>query len=406
MKKVILCGALLDTQKKDVLSDMCILVEDNRIVDVKAKAQAGDLKEYEIIDLSDKFVMPGLIDCHLHLNMSGEPDSMASFMSNTIGKVALTSLCNAQTNLLSGFTTVRDEGAFNFTDVDVRNAINSGLAWGPRVFTSGIPIGSTGGHADTHYNPYITNLRPFGQVVDSPDEARRAARYTFKYGADQIKLMATGGVLSAGDDPGSIELTYEEMKAAIDVAKSRGRISSAHCHGAIGIKESARAGITAVEHGTLMDEECVDIMKKYGTYLVPTLSAGYLIAENGLESGIPAYAVEKAEMVVKRHFESTRMAREAGIKICFGTDTSTPFNYHGKQAREFELMMRTGMGAMDALLTATVNAAELLKMQGQVGVLAAGAYADVVAVNGDPLSDISTMQDVKFVMKDGVIYKG
>ena len=406
MKKAVLCGSLFDSRNRDVLADQVVLIEGNRIVDVVPKNQANNLAGYDVIDLSDKFVMPGLIDCHLHLSMSGEADTRVASMTDTIGKIAITSLLNAQKDLLGGFTTVRDEGAPAFVDVAVRDAINSGLTWGPRVFTSGLPIGSTGGHADGHYNPYITNSQGMGQIVDSVDEARRAARYTFKYGADQIKIMATGGVLSSGDDPGSIELSYEEMKAAIDVAKSRGRISSAHVHGAIGVIESARAGITSVEHGTLMDEEGVHMMKKYGTYLVPTLSAGYLIAKHGLEGGIPPYAVQKTEMVVKRHFESAKMARENGITICFGTDTATPFNRHGEQAREFGLMMRTGMSAMEALVTATANAAELLQLEGQIGVITPGAYADIVAVDGDPLADIETMLNTVFVMKDGNVYKG
>jgi len=405
MKQVIKCGEMLCTDKKAVLKNAYIYIDGNKITDVREGSEGPDHKSYELIDLSDKFVMPGLIDTHVHINMNGEANSMGVMYNKTLGDIAIVSLKNAQADLMGGFTTVRDEGAFGFTDIAVRDAINQGITWGPRIFCSGMAIGSTGGHADSHFNPYISEAISFGQVVDSPDAARKAARYTFKYGADQIKIMATGGVMSVGDDPGSPELSYEEMKAAIDVARSRGRISSAHAHGGGGVKIAVKAGIATIEHGTLMDQECLDLMKEHNTWLVPTLSAGYLIAKHGVEAGIPAFMVEKTEMVVKSHFKSTKAAYEQGIRIAYGTDTGTPFDMHGHQQEEFELYTSVGISNMDALLFATKNAAELLQWQDKIGSISAGKLADIVAYDKSPLDDIKVMHNVAFVMKDGVVYK-
>jgi len=405
MKQVIKCGQMLDTEKKTVLKNVYIYIDANKIVDVREGTEGPDHKSYELIDLSDKFVMPGLIDTHVHINMNGEPDAMGVISNQTVGRITITSLKNAQADLMGGFTTVRDEGAMGFSDIACRDAINQGITWGPRIFCSGMAIGSTGGHADSHYNPYLTSSMPFGLIVDSPDEARRAARYTLKYGADQLKLMSTGGVMSVGDDPGSPELSYEEMKAAIDVAKSRGRITSAHAHGGGGVKIAVRAGITSIEHGTLMDQECLDLMKEHNTWLVPTLSAGYLIAKHGVAAGIPAFMVEKTELVVGSHFKSTKAAYDQGIKIAYGTDTGTPFDCHGHQQEEFELYTKAGISTMDALLFATKNAAELLQWQNKIGSIEAGKLADIVAFDKSPFDDITIMKNVSFVMKDGNVYK-
>lgn len=405
MKQVIKCGEMLCTDKKTVLKNAYIYIDGNTIVDVREGSEGPDHKSYTLIDLSDKFVMPGLIDTHVHINMNGEANSMGLMNTETIGTIALISLKNAQADLMGGFTTVRDEGAMAFTAIAVRDAIKQGVAWGPRIFCSGMAISATGGHADTHFNPYIEANAGLGLIVNSPDEARKAARYTFKYGADQIKIMATGGVMSVGDDPGSPELTYEEMKAAIDVARSRGRISSAHAHGGGGVKIAVKAGIATIEHGTLMDQECLDLMKEHNTWLVPTLSAGHLIAVNGIEAGIPEFMVQKTELVVDSHFKSTKAAYDQGIRIAFGTDCGTPFDSHGNQKQEFELYTSVGISNMDALLFATKNAAELLQWQDKLGSISKGKLADIVAVDKNPLDDIKAMRDVTFVMKDGVVYK-
>jgi len=243
------------------------------------------------------------------------------------------------------------------------------------------------------------------QVVDSPDQARHAARHTIKYGADHIKLMATGGVMSMGDEPGAPDLTFEEMKAALDIANTHGKSSSAHAHGALGIKWAVKAGIASIEHGMMMDEECMDLMVEHGTYLVPTIIAAYRIVENG--KYLPAETVRKATECLENHGRNLEMCRAKGVKIAFGTDTGTFFSPHGKQAYEFELMQKYGnFTVTESLVAATKSAADLLRMSKEVGTIEAGKLADVVAFDESPYDDISTMCRCTFVMKDGVVYKG
>ncbi len=405
MLKAIKCGMFFSAVDETVKNDVVVLIENNLIKEVKNASEAGDLSGYEVIDLSNKFVMPGLIDAHVHVNMNGEPDPMPGLALQTLGTTALKSAKNAETDLMAGFTTIRDEGATGFTDIAVRDAINQGIIIGPRMFCSGIAIGTTGGHCDSHYSPYIEEKMPFGQIIDSPDEGRKAARYTFKYGADQIKIMATGGVMSVGDEPGAPDVSYEEMKAIIDVATSRGRISSAHAHGAVGIKNAIKAGITSIEHGMMIDDEGLEMMAEYGTYFIPTIIAAYNIIQAGIAGGIPAEAVEKATLVLKNHEKNFKKAIALGINIGFGTDAATPYNKHGEQTREFGLMNMFGMEPVQTLLAATKVNAKLLKWENKVGSIEPGKLADIVAFDSNPIEDLKVMNNVSFVMKDGVVYK-
>ncbi len=405
MKKVINCGQFFSAIDETVLKNISIVVENNKIIDIKPTAEIKCDSNCQVIDLKDKFVMPGLIDAHVHTTMSGAPD-MSLMSTATIGDYTLWGLVNAQKDLMAGFTTLRDEGAFGFSDVSIKKAINSGLVWGPRMLVSGVAIGSTGGHCDSHYNPYITGQSSFGNIVDSPEAGRQAARYTFKYGADQIKIMATGGVMSFGDEPGAPELTFDEMKAILDVANSRGRISSAHAHGATGIKNAIKAGITSIEHGMLIDDEGIDMLAEYGTYLVPTIIAAYQIVEFGVQSGIPDYAVAKAKQCLENHGAGLKKMLKKGVKISFGTDAGTPFNKHGEQTLEFELMVKYGgFTPAQTLIAATRTNSELLRWTDKVGTLEAGKFADIVAFNESPLENIQVMKNCAFVMKDGVVYK-
>ncbi len=403
MKTLIKCGKLFTAKDGSVLENAAILIEGNTITGV---FQAGEVSEdgCEVIDLSGRFVMPGLIDTHLHTAYDGKPGCMDSQINALAGDFAFMSMVNAKKDLLAGFTTVRDEGSYGFVDVSLRNAINAGIVEGPRMVVSGRPLGTTGGHSDSHLNPDIYGATTMGLISDGVDGAIRNARYTLKYGADQIKLMATGGVMSIGDEPGAPDFTYEEMKAAIDVANSRGKLSSAHAHGAVGIKNAVRAGITSIEHGMLMDEECMDMMAEHGTYLVPTIVAAYNIVKNG--DSLPKEAVEKAKLCLENHGRNLELCRKKGVKIAFGTDAGTYFNFHGLQACEFGLMQRYGkFGVAESLLAATKTASEMLRMDGRVGTIEAGKLADITAFCESPFDDISTMERCVFVMKDGVVYK-
>lgn len=402
MKKIIKCGQLFSGKNENVEKNVAVVVEDNKIVKAAPIGEVNE-KEAEVIDLSDKFVMPGLIDAHVHVNMNGAA-STDCLNQMTLGEITLLSMANAQSDLMAGFTTIRDEGAAGFTDVAVRDAINKGMITGPRMVVAGIALSSTGGHGDAHYSPDIEG-GTFGQIINSPDEARKAARYTFKYGADQIKLMATGGVMSFGDEPGAPELSFEEMKAALDVANSRGKISSAHAHGAEGIKNAIRAGITSIEHGMLIDEEGMKMLKEHGTYLIPTIIAAYQIVEAGKKGALPAWMVEKAALCLEKHGEHLKKMLAMGVKIGFGTDSGTAFNRHGEQAFEFELMTRYGFTPIQTLLAATKVNSELLKMQNQIGSIEENKLADIVAFDRSPLEDIKVMTECSFVMKNGVVCK-
>ncbi|MCI8887522.1 MAG: amidohydrolase family protein [Hungatella sp.] len=404
MKQVIICGHLFDVKEKKFREGVNVYIDGNiikRIDDSGAEPEPG----WDVVDLRGKYVMPGFIDCHVHLNMNGEPDGAASMAMATDGDMVLKAYVYAMRDLMAGFTGVRDEGASGFTDIALRNMIEQGVVKGPRIFCSGMPLGTTGGHADSHFNPYITGRSSMGIVVDGPDAGRAAARENFKRGADQIKLMATGGVMSVGDDPGSPEFTMEEMKAICDEAKQKGKLTSAHTHGALGIKWAIEAGVDTIEHGTMLDDEGLQMMLEHGSWLVPTLCAPYNIMKHGVEAGIPKHMVDKCATVAELHKKSVRRAYEAGVKIAFGTDTATPFSTHGSQALEFELLVDDGFTPEDAILSATINAAEMLRWDHKVGSVEEGKLADLVAVDSDPIADICVLKNVSFVMKDGEIFK-
>ncbi|HID15289.1 MAG TPA: amidohydrolase family protein [Candidatus Atribacteria bacterium] len=294
--------------------------------------------------------------------------------------------------LKSGITTVRDMGGVNYLDISLRDAINKGIVEGPRYLVSGKNIVMTGGHG------YF-----FGREADGPDEVRKAARENLKKGVDVLKFMATGGVLTPGVEPGSPQLTYEELKAGISEGHKAGRKSAAHAQGNEGIKNAIRAGIDSIEHGIFLDDEAISMMLDSGTYLVPTLSAGYQIAELGEESGIPAYAVEKAKRVMDPYYKSFQMAYERGVKIALGTDAGTPLNFHGPVTLEINLMTRLGMSNWDALCSATIYASELLGMSEKIGSIKKGKMADIVVFNKNPLNDSEEYSNPFIVIKDGKI---
>ncbi len=348
-----------------------------------------DVKLY--IDGSGCSLTPGLIDSHVHITMDPDPDPWPKLQESD-AMISLRGAKNALQSLRAGFTTLRDMGAKNHVDIALRNAIRQGLVPGPRLLVSGKCLCMTGGHGWM-----------MGREVDSPDEARKGAREQLKATADVIKIMATGGVMTPGVEPGAAQLTYEEMAAAVSEAVKAGKKTATHAQGSTGIRNAVLAGISSVEHGFYLTEEICDLMRQRGTFLVATLAAPHWIIEHGESAGIPAWAVEKARHSSAAHVESFRLAMREGVPIAMGTDAGTPFNAHGKNAFELELMVRYGMSPSDALASATVRAAELLGLA-DIGRIATGMAADMILVEGDPIEDIRLLQSsIRTVIKNGTI---
>ena len=404
--KAIKCGKLIDGQGGTPLENAVVLIDVDKVKAVGSEKDVAIPPEAQMIDLSDKTVLPGMIDCHVHTYGNGDPAPELKNLKELIPYKALKAVAYAKLDLDAGFTTLRDVGASGFSDIAAKKAIDNGLHVGPRMQVSGPILSITGGHGDSQLAPHVEVDPELRAVVNSPDEARKAARKHLKHGADLIKMAATGGVLSEGTEPGAQQLSYEEMKAAIDEAKKLGKRTAAHAQGTQGIKEAVRAGISSIEHGCFLDDEAIEMMLENGTYLVPTLCAPYYIAEHGIEGGIPEYGVRKTKQVMESHGQSFKDAYKAGVKIAMGTDAATPFNYHGKNAFELQLMVEAGMKTMDAILSTTKNAAELMGLEDKVGTLEPGKWADIIAVDGNPVEDIKVLQEVKFVMKGGELIKG
>ena len=403
--KALKCSRMFDSQTGEVRENMVIFVDGERIAAVTPLAEA-DLEGCEVIDLGDRFVTPGLCDCHVHLSMDGQANPAATKPYETIADWTLAALKCAHTDLMAGFTSLRVVGGNGFVDEAVRDAINRGEHWGPRLMTSGAAISTTGGHADDHYGPYLNDeLNTAPAIGDGPDELIKAVRYNIKHGVDMIKYMSTGGVMSRGTTVGAQQMSLEEMKAICDTAKMYGMTIATHAHGTSGIKDAIRPGVTSVEHGMMMDEEGIELMKEHGTTLVPTLIAAERIIVKGKEIGTPDWAIAKANTVFQHATHGFKRCIEENIPIAFGTDSGTPYNFHGKQAYEFELMCRYGMTPAQALTAATRTASELMRKQDSIGSIEPGKYADIAAFDGDPMTDITAMTRCSFVMKGGEVYK-
>lgn len=406
MRTAIKCGKLFDSQNCKVLENQVILVCDKIIEDVINLSEFTQNPEMTVIDLSDKFVTPGLIDLHVHCGMNGEGNDRMDLINHTVGDLTLYSLKNVQTDLLAGFTTLRDAGSHAFTNVAIRDSINKGDFMGPRLFVPGYALGSTGGHSDHHYSPTVSNTADEHPMIDGADSARKAVRFNLKHGADFIKFMATGGVMSKGTTVGAQQLTFEEMEAIISTANMYGVHTATHAHGTNGIKAAVRAGVTTVEHGMILDDEAIDLMLEHGTYLTPTIIAAERICTKGPEMGLIPWMVDKAKQVLSHHEEGFRKCLARGVKITFGTDAATPFNFHGKQGYEFELLQRFGQSPHKSLVAATKTNSEVLKWNHQIGSIEKGKFADICAFACDPAEDVKTMMNCLFVMKDGAVIKG
>jgi imidazolonepropionase-like amidohydrolase len=359
-------------------------------------AQPGD----KIIDLGSMTVLPGLIDVHTHLTMNPDFDPYRE-LTTTDAKEAINGVVNARNTLLAGFTTVRNVGAGGYTDIDLRDAINSGQVPGPHMLVSGPALGITGGHCDDNLLPFQYHQVGEG-VADGIAEVQRMVRRNIKYGADVIKICATGGVLSKGDDPKASQYTLEEMQAIVADAHRLGRRVAAHAHGAQGILWAARAGVDSIEHGSYIDDAAIAEMKKNGTYLVPTL----YLEDWQLEKGkLPPFYQQKMKDVSAVAKANIKRAVQSGVKIALGTDAAV--YPHGLNAHELDVYVnQIGMSPLTALQSATINAADLLGWTSKVGTLEPGKYADIIAVDKNPLDDVRVLQDVSFVMKSGQVFKG
>lgn len=407
MKTVMYCGTLFDGTTGQTAKNQVIVIEENKITEILEKSQYQPEADDKIIDCSDQFVMPGLIDMHVHLAFCGK--AALTELTEPPELVALKALNNAQEDLMGGFTTVRDAGFSSLRGAQaVRDAISSGIVWGPRVFTSGMYITQTGGHLATTYSQESFGQQIFKPVntADSPDEVRTACRMMLKYGADQLKLMVTGGVLSNSGGVGEQNMSYEEIVAAVEVGKMHNRVVSCHAHGTSGILAAAKAGVTSIEHCTMVDDEGIEYMLKNNVAAVPTLIVLHVLAD-GLSKGVVQSAVDKAAYLLPKHADNIRNAYERGVRCVFGTDTGTPLGPHGYQHKEFVYMAEAGISSEDILLAATRYAAELLKWEDQIGTIQPGKFADIIAVKGNPLEDISSLNrdTISFIMKDGIVYK-
>ncbi|PYP01063.1 MAG: Xaa-Pro dipeptidase [Gemmatimonadetes bacterium] len=397
-------GRLVATRTGTVLANQAILIEGVRIKEVgPADAVAGHAsRDVRVIDLKNATVLPGLIDCHTHITADPGDYYRQLFRLSPIDE-AVRAHIYAKRTLDAGFTTVRNVGAGEFIDVALRNAINDGAVPGPRMLVSTMPLSATGGHGDVNgMSPYL-HFEGFSGIANGVDQIREKIRFEVKYGADLIKVLASAGVLSEEESVGAPQYSQEELNAIVEEAAMWGRKVAAHAHGAEAIKRAVRAGVASIEHGSLIDDEGIRLMKERGTYLVADIyNDDYILAEY-TRLGYPQKIIDKERLVGRQQRENFKKAVQAGVKIAYGTDAGV--YPHGWNAKQFAHMVRWGTTPMHAIQAATVNAADLLGWADRVGALEPGKYADVVAVQGDPLQDVTLLEHVAFVMKGGEVVK-
>ena len=391
------CGKLLDVRSGRLLENQLISFDADGII--TSVATSGSSVPEGTIDLAHATCLPGLMDVHTHIT-ADPSDSGYQGLGVSIPRSAVKGARNARLTLLAGFTTIRNVGADGFADVAVRDGINNGEILGPRMLVSGPPLGITGGHCDDNLLPFEFHHVASG-VADGPWAARAKVREVIKYGADVIKICASGGVLSKGDQPGTPQYTLEEMTAIAEEAHKLGRKVAAHAHGTQSIKDAIRAGIDSIEHSSLIDDEGIALAKQHGTYLVFDIYNDDYILQEGEKAGMLPESIEKEKKIGRLQRENFRRAFQAGAKIAFGTDSGV--YPHGDNAKQFAKMIEWGMKPLDAIQASTINAADLLGSSKKAGSIEAGYFADVIAVEGNPLENVRALESVKFVMKGGVV---
>jgi imidazolonepropionase-like amidohydrolase len=399
---VIKAGRLIDVVDGRVLTNQLILVEDKRITVVGPEAAVSYPAGTPLIDLSEYTVMPGFVDTHTHVTV--DPTiSYYDYYHVSVGREAVLGVMNARRTLLAGFTTIRNVGAGGYSDVGLRDGIERGDVMGPRIFAAGLALGITGGHCDDNNLSPEYNYTEEG-VADGVDGVRKMVRKNVKYGADLIKYCGTGGVFSKGDAPGAPQYSFEEAKAIVDEARMADRTVAVHAHGAEGAKIAIRAGADSIEHASLVDDEAIRMAARAGTFFsMDIYNTDYTQAE-GKKNGVPEENLQKDRDIGEIQRENFRKAHRAGVKMTYGTDAGVYPN--GDNAKQFAIMVRYGMTPMEAIVAATRNGAQLLKREKDFGAIEAGRFADIVAVKGDPLADVTALERMQFVMREGRVYRG
>ena len=391
---------MLDVAAGKTIKNVSVLIDDKRIVKISKQGEI-DSANTQVIDLKGMTLIPGLMDMHVHLT-GDAGDNFLAAKGNSVPRVTVKAVKNAKTTLMAGFTSVRNLGAKGYSVIGVRDGINAGEIPGPRIWAAGYSVGVTGGHCDDNFSPPEAKSLSAG-VADGPWLVRAKVRENIKYGANTIKVCATGGVFSKGTKVGIQQLTENEIRAAVDEAHMRGLIAAAHAHGTSGIKAAIRAGIDSIEHCSFMDEEAIQLALDNNTYLSCDIYNTEYTLAFGEANGVPEENINKEKLVSKAQRDSFRRAVKAGAKMVFGSDAA--IYPHGDNGKQFSRMVKFGMTPLQAIQAATINSATLLQQEEQLGQIKEGFLADIIAVKGNPLEDTTLLESVSFVMKDGVVYK-